>query len=54
MQIPKPGTRALLLIGDPIYVNASANDDEMTQKLAELQRALDHLKEKTDGWLKSG
>lgn len=43
MQIPMPFTRALSIIGKPIYVDANAGDDEVKQKLEELQRALDQL-----------
>jgi len=43
MQIPKPFTRAAVIIGKPIYVGR--NDDDVA-KLAELQSSLDDLVER--------
>ena len=50
MQIPAPFTRALAIIGKPIYVNANAGDDEIKQKLEELQSALDQLTTEGKQW----
>jgi hypothetical protein len=50
MQIPMPFTRALAIIGKPIYVNANAGDDEVKQKLEELQSALDQLTIESKQW----
>jgi len=50
MQIPKPFTRALTIIGDPIYVEPDANDAEVEWKLGELQHSLDDLVERGKQW----
>lgn len=50
MQVPKPFTKALVIIGEPIYVAPDANDDELTAKLAELQNSLDALVEQGKAW----
>lgn len=50
MQIPKPFTRARVIIGKPIYVNSDASDNETTDKLTELQRSLDALVERGRAW----
>jgi lysophospholipid acyltransferase (LPLAT)-like uncharacterized protein len=46
MQIPKPFTRANVIVNEPIYVEPDASGEEIVQKLAELQRSLDELVEK--------
>jgi lysophospholipid acyltransferase (LPLAT)-like uncharacterized protein len=43
MQIPRPFTRARVIVADPIYVPSDASDDLMAAKLAEVQAALDRL-----------
>jgi len=43
LQIPRPFTRAKLIIGDPIYVDPRADDDEIDAKLGELQLSLDTM-----------
>ena len=53
MQIPKPFTRALTIIGEPIYVDAKADDAEIESKLAELQHALDNLVKQGEEWRRS-
>jgi lysophospholipid acyltransferase (LPLAT)-like uncharacterized protein len=50
MHIPKPFTRALTIIGEPIYVDADASADEIDAKLAELQTSLDGLVERGRRW----
>ena len=50
MQIPKPFTRACVIIGEPIYVDADANDAEVNAKLAEVQRSLDSLVKQAQKW----
>jgi lysophospholipid acyltransferase (LPLAT)-like uncharacterized protein len=50
MQIPKPFTRANVIVNPPIYVEPEASDEEIEQKLAELQRSLDELVEKGRAW----
>lgn len=43
LQIPKPFTKANLIIGEPIYVAAKADDDQMEAKRQELQSSLIEL-----------
>ncbi len=50
MQIPKPFTRAVMFVGEPIYVSADANDAEVEMKLSELQQSLDNLVKQGKEW----
>jgi lysophospholipid acyltransferase (LPLAT)-like uncharacterized protein len=50
MQIPKPFTRANVIVNEPIYVEPDASGEEIEQKLAELQQSLDELVEKGRAW----
>jgi lysophospholipid acyltransferase (LPLAT)-like uncharacterized protein len=43
LQIPKPFTRAKIVITEPIYVPSDASDEVMEKKRSELQQALDKL-----------
>ncbi len=43
LQIPAPFTRARMMIGEPIYVDPSSTDEEVRQKLVELQASLDTM-----------
>lgn len=54
MHVPKPFTRALTIIGEPIYVASDATEDEVTAKLAELQSSLDRLVEEGKKWREKG
>lgn len=47
MQIPKPFTRAVTIIGEPIYINSDA---EPASTLAELQLSLDNLVKQAKKW----
>jgi hypothetical protein len=49
-QVPKPFTRARVLIGPPIYVPAKAAESTMESKRVELQSALDELDRKGELW----
>jgi hypothetical protein len=51
MQIPKPFTRALLIIRDPIYVPENTEPDEA--KLKELQKSMDSLVDEGRAWRES-
>lgn len=53
MHVPRPFTRALLIIGKPIYVAADAGKEEVSGKLAELQSSLDRLVEQGSEWCES-
>jgi lysophospholipid acyltransferase (LPLAT)-like uncharacterized protein len=50
LQIPRPFTRAIVMIGDPIYVNPNADDKEIEEKLAEYQASMDSLVELGKRW----
>lgn len=49
-QVPKPFTRARVLIAPPIHVPAEAGDEVLQAKRAELQQALDKLNEQGEIW----
>ncbi len=49
-QIPKPFTRVLVSIAEPIYVPANAGDAVLEAKRDELQRALDTLNARGEAW----
>lgn len=53
LQIPKPFTRARLIIAEPIYVAADANDEILENKRQELQKSLDELVKRGEQWRKS-
>jgi lysophospholipid acyltransferase (LPLAT)-like uncharacterized protein len=52
-QIPKPFTRAVILIGSPVYVKANATREEIQAVEAKIQRSLDELRERGDQWWRS-
>lgn len=54
LQIPKPFTRAKVLIAKPIAISKKANDAEMKNKHLELQEKLDDLVESGKEWRESG
>ena len=49
-QIPKPFSRALVLIGNPIYVDKSTSREDLRIHEERVQLALDELREKGDRW----
>ena len=49
-RIPKPFTRARVIIAAPIYVPADADDDALSKKRDELQHMLDELERKGEQW----
>ena len=50
MQIPRPFTKAVVVIEKPIYVDGDADDAEAESKLAELQASLEDLTEQGKAW----
>jgi lysophospholipid acyltransferase (LPLAT)-like uncharacterized protein len=52
LQVPKPFTKANLIIGEPIYVHADAKDEELEAKRLELQSSLDSLVRQGEEWRK--
>ena len=53
LQIPKPFTRAKILISEPIAVSSDADDAEMKNKHLELQKQLDELLMSGEQWRKT-
>ena len=49
-QIPFPFTRAITIIGEPIYVPRGAVESEVESKQAQLQASLDRLRLEADEW----
>jgi lysophospholipid acyltransferase (LPLAT)-like uncharacterized protein len=49
-QIPKPFSRAVVLIGNPIYVELSAGKEEINVIEAQIQHSLDELRDRGDSW----
>jgi lysophospholipid acyltransferase (LPLAT)-like uncharacterized protein len=50
LQVPLPFARAIVMIGEPIYVNKSVGGEEVTQKQIALQSALDNLRLEAESW----
>jgi len=48
-QIPIPFSKAFIVKAPPIYVPRDVNEDQLTSKIAEMQRTLDELREKAEG-----
>jgi lysophospholipid acyltransferase (LPLAT)-like uncharacterized protein len=51
-QIPKPFSRAIILVGNPIYVDPDINRQQMQAVEEQIQRSLDELCERSDSWWK--
>jgi lysophospholipid acyltransferase (LPLAT)-like uncharacterized protein len=49
-EIPKPFSRAILIIGNPIYIDSETGRDKIADQEQELQHALDALCFKGDSW----
>lgn len=52
MQIPRPFTRCLVGVADPIYVPADASSDIIEVKLRELEDVLLRLNAEAESWLR--
>jgi lysophospholipid acyltransferase (LPLAT)-like uncharacterized protein len=52
-QIPKPFSRAVVLIGNPIYINADASEEEVRIIENQIQQSLDDLRDRGDRWWES-
>ncbi len=52
LQIPKPFSRALLIIAEPFDVASDASETEIEAKVGEMQRSLDRLVERGAAWRK--
>ena len=53
MQIPKPFSRGKVFVGEPIYVEKNADETEIENKRAELQKKLDELVKIGEQWRES-
>lgn len=53
MQIPRPFTKARVIIAEPIYVSPDAGDTELQSALAQLQSSLDELVTRGEQWRSS-
>jgi lysophospholipid acyltransferase (LPLAT)-like uncharacterized protein len=49
-QIPKPFSRAVVLIGNPIYIDAGAAEQDIRAIEERIQNSLDELRNRGDGW----
>jgi hypothetical protein len=49
-QIPRPFSRAVLLIGAPIFVDPEATSEQIQAAEAQVQRSLDDLRDRGDSW----
>ncbi len=49
-QVPKPFSRAVVLVGNPIYVHERASEEEVGMAEAEIQRSLEELRDRSDSW----
>lgn len=54
MQIPKPFTRALFVLGEPVEVAAGTEGANLEMKRVELQQGLEHLVERGVQWRNDG
>ncbi len=49
-QVPRPFSRAIVLLGDPIHVDADATKEEIAAAEVQIQSSLDALREQGDSW----
>ena len=49
-QIPRPFSSAVVLFGDPIYVDADASEEQIAAAEARVQQSLDELRDRGDSW----
>jgi lysophospholipid acyltransferase (LPLAT)-like uncharacterized protein len=49
-QVPKPFAKAILLIGNPIYMDPAADKEEMRIMEEKIQRSLEELRTRSDNW----
>jgi len=48
--VPRPFSRALALMGRPIWIDSGAGEEEMRAAEEELQRSLEELRDRADSW----
>lgn len=49
-QIPRPFSRAVVLVGEPIYVDADAADEQIEAAEKRIQLSLEQLLDRGDSW----
>lgn len=49
-QLPYPFSRAVLVMAPPIYVSSDADREEIHRKIAEMQAALERVRELAESW----
>jgi lysophospholipid acyltransferase (LPLAT)-like uncharacterized protein len=49
-QIPKPFSRAVVIIGEPIYVKEDSGAEDVHAVEEKIQRSLDALRDRADSW----
>jgi lysophospholipid acyltransferase (LPLAT)-like uncharacterized protein len=49
-QIPKPFSRAVVLIGQPIYINTDDSEQKIQAFENQIQQSLDELRDRGDNW----
>ena len=49
-QIPKPFSRAVVLIGNPIFAEPECNEDATGKMEAQIQQSLEELRDRGDRW----
>jgi lysophospholipid acyltransferase (LPLAT)-like uncharacterized protein len=49
-QIPKFFSRAIVLIGNPVYIDSGASEEEIRIFEEQIQRSLDELRDRSDNW----
>jgi lysophospholipid acyltransferase (LPLAT)-like uncharacterized protein len=54
LQIPMPFTRAIMVVAPPIHVPAGADAKVMEDKQAEMQTALERVRDVAEGWFQLG
>jgi lysophospholipid acyltransferase (LPLAT)-like uncharacterized protein len=54
LQIPMPFTRAIMVVAPPIYVPDRADAKVMEEKHAEMQAALERVRDVAEGWFQLG
>jgi lysophospholipid acyltransferase (LPLAT)-like uncharacterized protein len=48
--VPKPFSRALVLVGDPIYIDPGAGEEGIREAEIQLQHSLEELRDRSDSW----
>jgi hypothetical protein len=49
-QVPKPFSRAVVLVGNPIFVDPDATREQIEHAEVQIQKSLDELRDRSDSW----